>query len=466
LTGLWLINDETVALYSIASLSMKSRLSFCIILIAVLYYSCQDKYPVNLISPATGTLKQDTTGNCLPQQTTGTFIAGKATSDSDFLQITVLVKSAGTYSIRTNTVNGFSFSGSGSFAATGITTVKLRAAGTPITTGVNDFTIQFDTSVCHVSVPVVSGASAAVYAFDGAPGTCANFILSGAYVKGVPLDTFYKVAVPVKVSTAGSYSISTNTVNGYAFSGKGNFTNTGTQTVYLYAAGTPAVPGTDLFTMNGLNSSCGFLVPVLTAVSVGNTDHFPLTTGSFWNYSDLFNTGDTLSRSVSDSTRTNGFLYKQITEQPMRGVTADYLYRKNGNDYFEYISVDKYTASVKFNPKINKDFLFLKEGLNTGDTWTSDEYTGTADFGQQIYLRYDFTCINNNATVTLGGNTFAGVYKILMQPKIRSAITYPYNGTGEKVDIWYARGIGVIYSKKINNNFTMYEQQIRGWIVK
>lgn len=445
---------------------MKFRLAICILLVIVLYQSCQDKYPVNLVNPATGTLKQDSSGNCLPQQTAGVFTAGKTTNDSNFLQVTVNVKSTGTYSIRTNTVNGFSFSASGSFAATGLTSVKLYASGTPVTTGVNDFTVQFDTSVCHISITVVSKESAAVYSFDGAPGTCANFILSGAYVKGVLLDTFFKVAVPVKVTTPGSYTISTNTVNGYAFAAKGIFTNTGAQTLYLYATGTPAAEGTDQFTVNGSNSSCGFQVPVVSAVAISNTDHFPLTGGSYWNYDDLFNTGDTLSRTISDSLRMNGFLYKQMTEQPMRGSSSTYLYRKDGNNYYEYISVDKYTTSVKFSPKINKDFPFLKEGLNTGDSWTSDEYVGPADFGQVIYLRYDFTCTNNNATVTLGGKTFAGVYKIVMLPKIRSAITYPYNGTSERVDIWYARGIGVIYSKKINNSYTMYENQIRGWLIK
>lgn len=449
---------------------MKRSVSLLVVLLYLFLFSCQDKYLMGYTPAATGSLQTDVNTDCLPKTIAGIFVAGKDITDSNFLLVTVHVKTAGTYTVHTNTVNGFSFTATGTFTAAGYTQVKLPASGKPISAGFTDFSVQFDGSVCHAGITVLppgGGAGIpAVYSFNGAPGACANILVSGSFVKGILLDTFSKISVQLTVTTPGAYQISTNTVNGYSFAAKGNFTSTGLQTLDLFASGTPAVTGVDQFTLNGAASSCSFPVTVLTAIAVSNTDHFPLRGGSYWTYDDLFNSGDTLSRAITDSLMTNGSLYKQLQEQLKFGAPVPYLYRKQDSAYYEYTSVDKYTLSVKFNPKIIKDFPFLREYLATGDTWTTEEYIGLADFGQQIYLRYNFTCINSNAAVTINGKTFAGVYKIRMNPMIRSAPSYPYNSTGEHIDIWYARGVGAVYSKKLNNNFTIFENQIRYWLVK
>ncbi len=438
------------------------------LLLFVCLLSCQDKYLTAVSYPATGTLKKDSS-SCLPQNFSGTYWAGKEMNDSNFLEITVNVKTTGTYTIRTNTVNGISFSTSGSFGFTGTNTIKLKASGKAIQAGVSNFTVQFDTSVCRASVTVLPAGGVppdAVYHFSGAPGACSNIVVSGTFPRSVVLDTFNKVAVQVNVITAGAYTVSTNTVNGYGFSGKGVFSNTGLQTIVLYAKGTPAAAGTDQFTVNGNNTSCGFSVQVVNPVVVTGNDHFPLTGGSYWTYDDLFNAGDTMMRSITDSVNIGGILYKQLTEQPRYGSPVQSYFRRQDTGYYENTSVDKYTLSVQFSPKIVKDFPFLREYLNTGDTWSSDEYIGTATFGQQIFIRYDFTCINSNASVTVGGKTFTNVYQVALRPKIKSATTYPYNSTSEYTETWYAKGIGMIYTKKINNNFTIFEYSIRNWQVK
>ena len=52
-----------------------------------------------------------------------------------------------------------------------------------------------------------------------------------------------------------------------------------------------------------------------------------------------------------------------------------------------------------------------------------------------------------------------------MMPKIKSATTYPYASTSERYDLYYAKGVGLIYSKVVVNTFTTYEKQIRNWVV-
>lgn len=435
---------------------------------AFMLFSCQDKYLMGYIPAAKGSLKSESTGDCLPKTIGGTYVAGKDLNDTNYIAVTVNVKSTGTYVIKTDAVNGYAFSSSGRFNAIGSNTVKLAGKGKPLAAGTNDFTVSFDTSVCHIKITVLPvGGPAAVYTLAGAPNACANAVITGSFAKGAVLDSFYKAGISVNVSTPGSYTISTNTVNGYKFSAAGTFTVTGTQVVNLTASGTPANSGTDAFTVNGISTNCGFSVTVSDPVPVVNNDHFPLTVNSYWTYDDLFNVGDTLRRALPDSSvSANGNSYRVMQEQQKFGSPIRFLYRKTDSVYYEYTSVDKYTSSVQFSPQIIKDFPFLREYLKTGDTWISDEYIGTATFGQQIFIRYDFTCDNANATVMLNGKTFTNVYKIVMRPKIRSAVTYPYDTTGERVDIWYAKGIGVIYSKKINNSFTIFEDQIRYWQIK
>ena len=86
----------------------------------------------------------------------GTYYKGVALSASNTLTIDVNVEIPGAYTISTNTVNGYSFTASGSFASVGIQTVTLSGSGTPVNTGVDNITITLSGSIfsCNVSIPV------------------------------------------------------------------------------------------------------------------------------------------------------------------------------------------------------------------------------------------------------------------------------------------------------------------------
>jgi hypothetical protein len=110
------------------------------------------------------------------------------------------------------------------------------------------------------------------------------------------------------------------------------------------------------------------------------------------------------------------------------------------------------------------DILFLKENIVAGDAWMSDEYTANASFGQIIMIRYSFSCVAANSTASINGNAFANVLKIRMRPEIRS-LSGPWGGTFEVYDLYYAKGVGLIYVKKTRNNFVESEQFLRRWQV-
>jgi hypothetical protein len=437
-------------------------------MIGLFFLSCEKEYSYQNGQQAKGSLKSSTTGDCLPSRVIGTLNAGKNLADSNQIEITVDVSQTGSYNIHTDTVNGYYFSSSGDLGATGLNKVTLKGAGKPIAGGTNHFKVQFNTSICYLDVTVVAPLSLAAFTLHGSPGTCMNDTVWGSYVNGIALTDSNKLSIELNVSTAGTYTVNTDTVNGYSFAGSGVLNNTGIQTIVLKATGTPLKTGADVFTVKAGNSTCSFSNNVVTAVATTGTDYFPLGFNDRWVYGDLMHQGDSIVRVRNDSVLLNGVRYNIVQEQQRFGAPLQFFYRKADSLYYENTSVDKYTTSVTFVPEIRKDILFLKENLVTGASWSSDEYIGPSSFSQVIFIRYDFYCTDADAVVTINGKTFAHVYKILMMPKIRSAVTYPYNSTGEKTYIYYAKGIGIIYSKtRVTGSFvfTTAERQINNWTV-
>jgi hypothetical protein len=435
----------------------------------ILIFSCQKELSFERGSLAKGSLLSTITGDCLPKTVAGTYVAGKSLGDTNYIQVDVNVTSAGSYIITTDTVNGYSFKATGTFKDTGIVRVKLIGTGKPSLPNDDLFTVSFDASNCMIQISIQPSADTignAEFTLQGAPDTCVNASVFGGYAKNVILTGGNKVGIGINVTKPGYYTIATNTLNGYHFADTGIITATGLGDINLKATGMPLNTGINVFTVTAGGFSCTFSITVYDAVAVTNNDYFPLTTNSFWTYDDLYNTGDTIKRTINDSILTNGSLYKIMEEQHKFGSPLHFLYRKLDSNYYTFGSVDRYTTSVTYSPEIDKDILFLKEGLATGDIWVSDEYIGPASFGQTIFIRYEFTCDDANAVVTINGKTFANVYKITMRPQIRSATTYPYNITGEKRELYYAKGVGLIYTKFTVQNFTQLEMQIRNWLVK
>jgi hypothetical protein len=211
-------------------------------------------FSVTVTGPAVYTFSGEP-GACTVATVNGTYGVGIALSASNTVTVQVNVTTIGTYTITTNTVGGMTFSKSGSFTATGIQTVILSGAGTPATSGANNFTVG--TNGCTFSVTVIGPA---VYTFSGAPGACTVATINGSYGVGVALTASNTVTVQVNVTTIGTYTITTNTVGGMTFSKSGAFTATGIQTVILSGAGNPTISGANNFTVG--TNGCTFSVTV------------------------------------------------------------------------------------------------------------------------------------------------------------------------------------------------------------
>ncbi len=93
-------------------------------------------------------------GNCSDATVIGDIISGTALTTS-FLMVTINVTEIGNWQYTTPTVNGFFFTGSGKFTATGSQTVFLVASGTPVSIGISNFPLKMGSSNCSVSVSVM-----------------------------------------------------------------------------------------------------------------------------------------------------------------------------------------------------------------------------------------------------------------------------------------------------------------------
>ena len=198
-----------------------------------------------------------TSGSCTNVIVNGTYTVGTSLTAVNTIGIKVTVASIGSYSISSNTVNGISFSASGIFTSKGEQTINLVGIGTPIADG--NFNFSIGVNGCSFSIRAASRSrGTAVFTFDGAPSSCTNVSVQGRYNGGIPLTSLNEVKIDVVVIVIGTYFITTPLINGFSFSGSGNFETMGYSTVILQGTGTPVVNGVSIF--NPSNNGCAFSI--------------------------------------------------------------------------------------------------------------------------------------------------------------------------------------------------------------
>lgn len=89
----------------------------------------------------------------------GDYIAGQALTPANTVIISVNVTVAGNYIIATDESNGMTFSGSGTFAATGAQTVTLTASGTPVVASPTNIPITAGGGTCTFNIDVTEAQS-------------------------------------------------------------------------------------------------------------------------------------------------------------------------------------------------------------------------------------------------------------------------------------------------------------------
>jgi hypothetical protein len=201
--------------------------------------------------------------SCASINAEGSYFIGIPLIGSNKLTVNVNVTNTGFWSMKTNTVNGYSFSATGTFTTTGSQTIELLGTGTPVTSGLNNFNLSSNaTTVAGASCSGIPVTVASVgYTID-----CDTATQNGTYMQDIALVAANTITLPVNVTATGQTTITTTTANGISFtSGLINLTTLGQQTVTLIGSGKPVSGGiTDLIVSGtpGMTGTCTLKVTV------------------------------------------------------------------------------------------------------------------------------------------------------------------------------------------------------------
>jgi hypothetical protein len=181
----------------------------------------------------------NTGGNCA-SALSGNYYTGIALDQSNTVQLQIDVITPGKFSLQTNSIDGMSFSTSGSLSDTGIQTVTLAGNGTPAKAGDFSFTPGVMPACDFIVTVTENQVVVSDYTLTGAPNACENPQIIGQYTTGKGLTPENFIVINVNVAALGDYAIHTDTLNGISFSASGTFTKTGPQTINLMGSGNPA----------------------------------------------------------------------------------------------------------------------------------------------------------------------------------------------------------------------------------
>ena len=186
---------------------MKKQVLYWLAAVLIVIIGCQKEVSFELGDrPAQGSLQSDVTGDCLPKSVNGVYVATTPlVSATNTITVQVNITRAGTYTITTDTVNGYFFRATGLFTTLGATNVTLRSNGTPFVAGVDNFVVRFDGTICDIAVTVLPAGSGgpAVFTLNGAPATCTGAVVAGTYATLTPLNATNTVTINVMVTTIG-----------------------------------------------------------------------------------------------------------------------------------------------------------------------------------------------------------------------------------------------------------------------
>ncbi len=443
-----------------------TRITAMLMAISLIFMACQKEvsFESGNTTASVGSLATDAAGDCLGAVISGSYYQDTALNSTNYVDVTVQVDTAGSYTISTDTVNGYYFKATGTFTSTGTQTVRLIGGGKPLATGSNIFIVRYNGTFCEFTIEVTApaGGGGGSSAFTV---SCTGATPTGTYVAGTALSsTANTVTIDVNVTTIGTWSVTTApAVNGITFTGTGTFTTTGAQTITLAASGTPVAAGPFTFTVTGGTGTCTFQV---TVTSTAVPDYFPRTANSNWSYEFDGVSADSLLIYVIPATKTiNGNTYNLFFYNDGVDVDSFGYYRRSGGDYFEWIDMGSY---VGLDDPYWMEWTFLKDNLTAGATWNSAQFTGPftdpgSGMTSNVTLRWEFTIVQQNVSYTVGSLNFTNVIQVKQELKQLVGTSWVL---AAYFDSYFARDKGLIKQDLYDNAGTIvYEQDVRRLVV-
>lgn len=189
----------------------------------------------------------------------GTYKEGEILNpDSNKLIVPVTVTQPGTYTMAATTANGYYFEASGTFPSANTYDVVLKGTGKPN----SGYSIGSEGDAVSLALNgIVNSCTPHIFVEKASVDftiVCGSIGVEGSYFINTPLVNENRLAIDVNVTSLGFWSMSTKTINGYSFSGNGNFDKLGLTTIYLAGTGAPVVSQTDSFSItSNANTAAG-----------------------------------------------------------------------------------------------------------------------------------------------------------------------------------------------------------------
>ncbi len=213
--------------------------------------------------------------DCSTSKAMGSYVKGKELTNSNYLSIAVNVTKPGNYTISGTTTNGYNFYGTGVFLNAGTQTIQIPGQGTPQNIQADNVVLEANGTevTCTPAISITVLSPAGTYTMS-----CGTATVNGVYKVGTALTASNTINLPVNVSALGSYTITTNTVDGISFSGSGTFTSTGNQNITLSGTGTPTSTSVKTITITsdsqgGVSTTCSVnvvvVIPKKTVLHIG-----------------------------------------------------------------------------------------------------------------------------------------------------------------------------------------------------
>jgi hypothetical protein len=265
-------------------------------------------------------------------------------------------------------------------------------------------------------------------------GNCREILVSGNYKENVAIDYTNFIKAKINFTAIGSFTIYSDTVNGYWFVANGYAYTTGQKSITINGYGKPILPIDANFKLHFNNSTCFFTVPNDAAVIVApniNTDYFPTTTNSNWNYFNSFTNDTSLVQVLPIDITVVGNTYRQF-KLIASGQSDTLIYRKDGaGNYYKYDVIGS-------GPQT--EFIFLKDYKSVGDTWDSPTVTGVIS-GSPASVKYHYTLTAKNITATIGTNIFDSIINVQEETQYLVSGTF----TTQSTFIYsYAKKVGLV----------------------
>ncbi|HEX7847277.1 MAG TPA: hypothetical protein VF476_15865 [Chitinophagaceae bacterium] len=269
-----------------------------------------------------------------------------------------------------------------------------------------------------------------------AAGDCAPITVTGAYIEGTALNgNTNQLNLDVDVTTTGSYTIFTDTLNGVYFRGTGVFAATGATAVTLKGFGTPLGAGTFNFNVIYNDDTCSVAVPFLPSTAGGPATFTYVATGG--NCSVTSQTGTYTAQtaittaSVTLSVNVTAIGTYNITTTAVNGITfssGPMAFASTGNQTVvlnatgtptaagtNTITVTQGSSTCNFTITVQPAsspavFTYVSTGGNCSVTNQTGTYTAqTAVTAATVTLSVNVTTIGsyNITTTAVNGITFS-----------------------------------------------------------